>query len=292
MWLQEGTMSKGRIIFLSVFFIVVVALIVVFSTVFNLKSVRVEYISNAPILQENYTEQDIINAGEFPYGKNVLFLDVDEISTRIEQTIPYAKVQKIMRQFPNKMVVYVVERTPAFKVNVPGSVNEWVILDDSFKVLRVALDSELLETERNVPTLSFGEGLTDEQKLVVPADIVAGQTIAQSFVHSFIQTITKSVYATTFTYNFITNIEIKRENTDHIAELVFTVTDNEGIENREIRIAVHQMADFSVLTHNALNLYKLLINQGEDFEYIDSRMVNGEPTCVAFHGDTEITVQP
>ena len=29
-----------------------------------------------------------------------------------------------------------------------------------------------------------------------------------------------------------------------------------------------------------------------DFEYIDSRMVNGEPTCVAFHGDTEITVQP
>lgn len=292
MWLQEGTMSKGRIIFLSVFFIVVVAFIVVFSTVFNLKSVRVEYISNAPILQENYTEQDIINAGKFPYGKNVLFLDVDEISTRIEQTIPYAKVQKIMRQFPNKMVVYVVERTPAFKVNVPGSVNEWVVLDDSFKVLRVALDSELLETERNVPTLSFGEGLTDEQKLVVPADVVAGQTIAQSFVHSFIQTITQSVYATTFTYNFITNIEIKRENTDHIAELVFNVTDNEGIENREIRIAVHQMADVSVLTRNALNLYKLLINQGEDFEYIDSRMVNGEPTCVAFHGDTEITVQP
>ena len=292
MWLQEGTMSKGRIIFLSVFFIVVVALIVVFSTVFNLKSVRVEYISNAPILQENYTEQDIINAGEFPYGKNVLFLDVDEITTRIEQTIPYAKVQKIMRQFPNKMVVYVVERTPAFKVNVPGSVNEWVILDDSFKVLRVALDSELLETERNVPTLSFGEGLTDEQKLVVPSDVVAGQTIAQSFVHSFIETITKSVYATTFTYNFITYIEIKRENTDHVADLEFTVNDNEGIENREIRIAVHKMADFSVLTCNALNLYKLLINQGEDFEYIDSRMVNGEPTCVAFHGDTEITVQP
>lgn len=281
-------MSKGRIIFLSVFFVVVIALIVVFSTVFNLKSVRVEYISNAPVLEKEYAPQDIINAGKFPYGKNVLFTDVQTISNNIETAVPYAKVQKIMRQFPNKMVVYIVERTPACKMLLPGTLNTYVVLDDSLKVLRVATEENLLETEKFVPTLTFGEGMQKDQVLALQENVKAGQTLTQTYVQPILSVITQSAYATSFTYNFIQNIEFKCENTEHYAELVLSVTDNEGAELREIRLSVRAFQDVSAVARSAFKLYNTLINQSTDFEYIDARMVDGKVKCVAYHGGAEV----
>lgn len=128
--------SRKRLAIILTVISVFVVLLVLGSALFSLQSVSIEF---ALVKTENsvlatYDKEEMVKAGGFSYGKNILFLNFDKNMERIEKSFPYAKVVKVTRNFPNKAIVYVTEREPMFKVSQPdGSA---YILDADLKVLK------------------------------------------------------------------------------------------------------------------------------------------------------------
>ncbi len=128
--------SRKRLAIILTVISVFVVLLVLGSALFSLQSVSIEF---ALVKTENsvlatYDKEEMVKAGGFSYGRNILFLNFDKNMERIEKAFPYAKVVKVTRNFPNKAIVYVTEREPMFKVSQPdGSA---YILDADLKVLK------------------------------------------------------------------------------------------------------------------------------------------------------------
>lgn len=143
--------SRKRLAIILTVISVFVVLLVLGSALFSLQGVSIEF---ALVKTENsvlatYDKDAMVKAGNFSYGKNILFLNFDKNMEKIEKAFPYAKVVKVTRNFPNKAIVYVTEREPMFKVTQPdGSA---YILDAELKVLKhatgimSAVDSNLPE---------------------------------------------------------------------------------------------------------------------------------------------------
>ncbi len=128
-------MKKGKIVTISVLISVVVLLIVLSCTLFNLGSVDIEYLVQA----ENslvLSKEKIYKAGEFKLGSNLLFTKFDENVNKIEKECPNIKVVKVVKKFPNKLAVYVVEREEQFRIVGPDDYN--YIFDEDMKLIRKA----------------------------------------------------------------------------------------------------------------------------------------------------------
>ena len=108
---------KKRLIILCSILSVVLVIVVLASTLFNLKSVRVEFKNLRCVLNENtISSASIVDAGKFDFGSNILFKDVDEYANNIEKTFGYAQVLKIERIFPSSYTVHIAEREPCVLV--------------------------------------------------------------------------------------------------------------------------------------------------------------------------------
>ncbi len=141
-------MRKKRIIIISSILGVLAVLIILTSTVFMLSSVKVNFLtSGMSVLSEN-DSSSIIKCGKFNYGGNILFMNFDKQITNIEQAFPFAKVMKVERKFPNKAIVHIVERSPAFHVIQDGIV---YILDSDLKVLSVVYSENFNSSNESLP---------------------------------------------------------------------------------------------------------------------------------------------
>lgn len=175
---------KKRIVIFSVIVGSFVLLILLSSAIFSFKAVSVECRTSTMYLS-SLDYEGMINAGEFRYGKNILFIDFEENAEKIEKKYPYVKVLNIERKFPNYAVVNIKERIPAGRI---ASNSGFYCLDEELKVLNnVSKSSEYntVTAEEKTPLYIVGESYSlDYDKSLSVGDMINDSKL-KYFVSSF-----------------------------------------------------------------------------------------------------------
>ena len=145
----------------------------VFKFAFQLKTVDVE----TQLSRRNNSKLEIGVKDKiktyFDFGENVILMEFDEISQRIEKDLPYVKINQVIKSFPNVVRVYISERIPKYKVRDLENNNIWYILDEDFKILEKLTEDEekdidfenSVEIESLRITQNEGEFLTGKDDL-------------------------------------------------------------------------------------------------------------------------------
>ncbi len=153
--------KKKRLIIFSVIITSILLLVILSSAIFSFKYVSVECRMSTTYLS-THDFNGIIEAGEFNYGKNILFVDFDENVNKIEKKYPYAKVLNIERKFPNYAVINLKERIPAGRL---VSDNGYYCVDEDLKILNNVQNSTEYNTataEAKTPVYYIGESFEHE----------------------------------------------------------------------------------------------------------------------------------
>lgn len=135
--------KKFWIIF-GVIFCVVLVLSLVLTLGFRLKRVDVEFLSreNPTKLEEGILDK-VKRDGDFDYGKNLFTLKLDSSIQKIEKANPYIKVSSTRKVFANTVRIYLIERTPEYRVQEKENSENWFILDNEFKILDTVTSEQL-----------------------------------------------------------------------------------------------------------------------------------------------------
>ncbi|MDR0850212.1 MAG: FtsQ-type POTRA domain-containing protein [Christensenellaceae bacterium] len=124
-------------------FAFVVLIVVLSSTVFTLKEVRVEFYDTNDQLITDYNTlkhftaadtQSIIDSANFNMGQNIFLVKKEQYTNSLEKNNPYLKVITLTTYFPNKIIIKVHEREELFAVPY-GSSGLYAITDGEMKVL-------------------------------------------------------------------------------------------------------------------------------------------------------------
>lgn len=124
--------NKRLAIFLGIliFFAVIVVLS---STVFSLKSVELNFVEEAPALENSKAE--IIDSGEFRYNESIFFVNKKAYISKIEKANPYIHVVNIETKFPNKLIIHAAQRQECYVLKL--STNKYAVTDEDMKVLNI-----------------------------------------------------------------------------------------------------------------------------------------------------------
>lgn len=134
--------TKRRIILISVL-LILVALIVLSSAIFSLKSVELVFYNNDDIkIADNtklvsFSEDDfssVIKSAEFKMGSSVFFIKKSVHIERLEKQNPYIKIINIQTVFPNKLIIKAVERQDFYSLKLTSG---YAILDGELKILKL-----------------------------------------------------------------------------------------------------------------------------------------------------------
>lgn len=111
--------------------VIIVAIIATMGAIMRVKEVSVE------IVGENVIAEDIINYSRIKEGGSILSLNEIDAINRIESAYSdnSVKVEGIERVFPNKVIIYVKERTPIFAVKRKNT-DKYVLTDMDFQMSR------------------------------------------------------------------------------------------------------------------------------------------------------------
>lgn len=156
-------MKNKRLIILLSIFSFIILIVVLSSTVFTVKTstISVEWHSTTQVFSPQEDNKNIISVAS--QKENVMFYDKNLAKTNIEEKFPYAKVLKVERKFPNKIVLHLTERQEQYAIKVD---DEYYVLDDSAKVLCVYSAEQFADiqndSERFAPAVVEIEGLTVE----------------------------------------------------------------------------------------------------------------------------------
>ena len=120
--------TKRNLIIIGCIVGVFILLMILFGTLFSLKTITVDYATSTNMVQA-YKEADIISKSGLKKGKNIVFADYDASEAVLEKEFSYAKFN-IVKVFPNTAIIYVYERTPVFRVLNGDS---WSIYDEELK---------------------------------------------------------------------------------------------------------------------------------------------------------------
>lgn len=135
-------MKNKRLTIMLVIFTIFVLIIFFTSALFTLSSVRVNFLSSSPMFISKETE--IINSGNFDYGKSVFFLKKDLYKNNLEINNPYLKVINLETIFPNKLNINCIQRESLFCIK---NFDYYYLLDDEFKVLEKVTSSKFLTSQ-------------------------------------------------------------------------------------------------------------------------------------------------
>ncbi|MDD4316172.1 MAG: FtsQ-type POTRA domain-containing protein, partial [Clostridia bacterium] len=131
---------KNKYITITVGILIVIA-IVVFGNVFLIKSIDVVF-ERKPL---NVNEANIVEASKIAIGSNIFSLDEKSAAAGIADFYPNntVYVQSIERVFPNKVIIYVKERTPVLSVAYDDGGEECIPTDIDFQMTRKALIADI-----------------------------------------------------------------------------------------------------------------------------------------------------
>lgn len=128
--------NKRLIILLSVFaFLVLIA--VLCSTVFTVRVVSVDWVTN----KVSFDVADSEIANDVKKGESVFLVNKKSIKEKLEADYPYIKITGLEIKFPNKLVVHAAERQELYSIKIKDNLH--YILDGEGKVLRKSDDANL-----------------------------------------------------------------------------------------------------------------------------------------------------
>jgi len=135
--------NKRLIIILSIFaFLVLTA--VLCSTVFTVKTVKVNWLTTKVGIEES----DEVIISEIKTGGSVFLVDKEALINDLEIKHPYLKVDSVEIKFPNKLVLHTAVRKELYSLKIKD--NKYAILDGECKVLCIVSDTKL-STMQNKP---------------------------------------------------------------------------------------------------------------------------------------------
>lgn len=175
--------NKSLVIILSVLAFIVL-LVVLSSTIFCLKKVELNFMSNTINLTDK--NEDIISSAEFKYNQSIFFIDKSTYVKKLEENNPYLKVLNMETIFPNKLVINCVERNELFAIKSyeNDEFKNYLILDDELKILN------LDENYTNLYTNSILVTLTNE----ITQTNLAGQVLNSTY-NELLKALANELYA-------------------------------------------------------------------------------------------------
>lgn len=155
-------MKKRRLIAVVSILVIVIALIVLSSTVFSLNKVTLDFYDVTDAKISDYTTlnhfveddfSDIISSGKFKKGQSIFTIKKSKHIDNLEKENPYLKVISIEIKFPNAINIKVIEREEFYYIQ---SGSTYYVCDGELKVLRTK------DNPSNVIGLIELKGLTVE----------------------------------------------------------------------------------------------------------------------------------
>ncbi|MDE6188841.1 MAG: FtsQ-type POTRA domain-containing protein [Clostridia bacterium] len=148
-----------------------VVLAVVLGTLFSIGKVEVNTTNDVTLTDTQKAE--IIELSGIKKGKSIFSVDEDVAIKNIEVNKPPLKVISIERQFPNKVVVYVTQRTGIFSYRTEDG--KYAILDRELKVIDIAdqEDSSLTKLS-GIPQENVNLGQVVDYKYGVLVNMIKG----------------------------------------------------------------------------------------------------------------------
>lgn len=126
--------NKSLIIILSILASIVL-IVILSSTIFCLKSVELNFMSNTINLTNK--QEEILTSGNFKYNQSIFFINKSNYIKKLEEQNPYIKITNIETVFPNKLVINCVERNELFIIKSYDGENfkNYLVVDDELKIL-------------------------------------------------------------------------------------------------------------------------------------------------------------
>lgn len=161
-------MKYKRLLILVTLLISITALIFCGTAILSVAEIKLEItpVQNSTVNLE-FEAQKVISKYE---KKNLLFIKEEQLKKELENCSGYIKVEKIKKEYPNRIFVKIQERTEYFTINYNS---KFYMVDSEFKVLAVKNENinsvdGLKDTVLKITTLDFDENqLLKNNKLVL-----------------------------------------------------------------------------------------------------------------------------
>lgn len=124
-------MRNKRIIVILSFLLLFVAIVILCSGLFSLKTVNLELEEVKTISSQQ--QADICTESCFKYNESIFFINKTKVKKYLEKEYPNLMIKSIETVFPNKLVIHATERTEVFYVKI--SQNLFASFDQTFKCL-------------------------------------------------------------------------------------------------------------------------------------------------------------
>lgn len=146
-------MRKKHIIIWSIVAGIILSLCIVCTMVFTLSKIDFQLTALLSIPERSrlftssqtrqQVENSMLESAQFEKGGNILFMNFKDQINNIEKNNPFVKVDKIVRKFPNKVVVYYSEREASALIPIASVDNAYFVVDTDLKILdRVTKDGD------------------------------------------------------------------------------------------------------------------------------------------------------
>ncbi len=133
--------------------LVIVAMVISFGHVFAVRYVSVEFQNNVACT----TKQEILSSAEISSGTNIFVVDEKKVAQRIEQQYEDSDINvvDIVREFPNKITIKVMERFAIFKIDAEFK-NEsgYVCVDRNFQRTKI-YNSGVIQTKKLIDVIGY-----------------------------------------------------------------------------------------------------------------------------------------
>lgn len=146
-------MRKKHIIIWSIVAGIILSLCIICTMVFTLSKIDFQLTALLSIPERSrlftssqtrqQVENSMLESAQFEKGGNILFMNFKDQINNIEKNNPFVKVDKIVRKFPNKVVVYYSEREASALIPIASVDNAYFVVDTDLKILdRVTKDGD------------------------------------------------------------------------------------------------------------------------------------------------------
>lgn len=133
---------------------VVLAIVILSFTLFTVQNVQIDMRTSS---ENSYTADEVLSASGLNKGQNIIFLNKDEVTDKLEQAYPYIEVINVETKFPHTLVFHLAERVGFYAIK---SGDNFLKLDKDLKVLEICESADgliLLDGELNLSVGEFAE---------------------------------------------------------------------------------------------------------------------------------------
>jgi len=151
-------MKHKRLFYILTIILYVSVVLLSFAFLLSIKSIECNFSSVTSSVKYQRIERELSKYE----GKNLLFVNTDKIEKKLEKD-PYVIVKKIEKDYPNKLIVEIVEREEAFLIST-DTYNYY--LDNTFYVLK-KVEKSIDEPSVNVVSLNLEQCVNFNENLIV-----------------------------------------------------------------------------------------------------------------------------